>query len=120
MTTTTTETKQFSLGALLSVTTGCLVSGEGFGVVRDVFDHLYPGIMTLGVMRMSEKAAERVLEQHPQLADVAVPELHGRSGDAAMEILTPWLAGLESVHGETLPLTTDPERQTPQQNEMAT
>ncbi len=109
------ETKEFSLGALLSVTTGMLLT-ESFGDVHEVFDHFYPGIMQMGMVEMGDQARDRVYEQHPSLSDVKAPVLGAAEGDAAMAIIRPWLRDLEAAHGARLSLTTDQQRQTPEQN----
>lgn len=73
------ETREFSLGALLSVTTGRLLC-ESFSDMHE---------------------------------NVKMPELNGATGDEAMAIIRPWLTEVESVHGATLTITTDPARQDP-------
>ena len=104
--------KEFRLDAVLSVTTGISMC-DSFGDVHEVFDHFYPGIMTIGVAMMSDRARERIFEQHPALRDIEVPSLNGARGDDAMAILRPWLAAMSEVYGETIALEADPKRQDP-------
>jgi len=107
--------KTFSIAALLSVTTGTLLT-PSFGDVHEVFDHLYPGIMTLGVALMADKAAARVLEQHPELAGVEPPDFGDCYGEEYMEALRPWMDRQVRKFGATLLLMSDPMRETPAQN----
>lgn len=64
--------KSFPIENVLTVFTGvCMKSG--IGMAQDVFDHLYPGIMTLGCAAMQPRAARELLRQHPWLGDVPQP-----------------------------------------------
>lgn len=58
--------KRFPTARVLTVYTGVCM-GKGIGVAQDVFDHLYPGIMTLGCGAKHEEAAKELARQHPLL-----------------------------------------------------
>jgi len=60
--------KEFSTLAVMGVVTGHVLEEGGFGRIHEVFDHLYPGIMTIGVAAMAANAKAEILRQHPQLA----------------------------------------------------
>ena len=50
---------------VLGVYTGRVLKEHGFGEIHEVFDHFYPGIMTLGCAAMAEDAAAEVARQVP-------------------------------------------------------
>lgn len=59
--------KKFKTLAVVGAHSGKLLEHGGFGDIHDVFDHLYPGIMTLGVAAMADSAARELLAQEPRL-----------------------------------------------------
>ena len=100
--------KDFKIEAVLSAITGTLLCD--FGDMHEVYDHYYPGIMTLGVALMADQCRERVLEEHPGLKGVLSPDVGGATGDAYLEAIAPWLREMREAHGEELTLTRDMER----------
>lgn len=62
-------TKRFDTARVLTVYTGVCMK-TGVGMAQDVFDHLYPGIMTLGCAKKQPEAAQALAIQHPQLAAI--------------------------------------------------
>jgi hypothetical protein len=61
--------KQFSTLAAVGVATGIVMENEGMSGIHAVFDHFYPGIMTVGLLAMAEPAKDAVLSQVPALRD---------------------------------------------------
>lgn len=55
---------------VLGVYTGILLKKEGFGEIHEVMDHLYPGIMTMGLAYMAKTASKEILRQHPEFASL--------------------------------------------------
>jgi hypothetical protein len=65
-------TRSFSLGQVLSVTTGTLLCP--IGEVYEILDYLSgEALMTHQLPRVSREAEPWILEQHPALADVWCP-----------------------------------------------
>lgn len=86
--------ESFSLGTVLSITTGVLLAevGELYRILsfmsgEDVFTHQLP--------RVADECKGPLLEQYPHLAGVVVPPVHGEDEVKA------WLAIAESEFGET-------------------
>lgn len=91
------ETRVFHLGDILTVTTGCVVTPNGVdGIYQilnwmtgdDLFIHQLP--------RASEECAPKLLEQHPDLAEITVPEDFGGE-----EAVWAWLDRQVRRFGET-------------------
>jgi hypothetical protein len=57
--------KAFGTLAVMGVFTGRVLEEHGFGRIHEVMDHLYPGIMTMGVAAMAEQAAAEIGRQVP-------------------------------------------------------
>lgn len=81
--------KAFPTLAVFGAYTGRLLVEGGFGDIQEVFDHLYPGIMTLGISAMAQRAKQHLGEVMPVLGELE--EVHGddwRSlAKAAVEML---------------------------------
>jgi hypothetical protein len=94
--------RTFPLDVVLTVTTGFLVC-RSFGDAHELFDHLYPGIMTLGIATMGDEAAAEVIRQHPDLADcvITAADFGGEKGDAALAAIAPKLAAWREVYGDS-------------------
>lgn len=90
--------REFALGDILSVTTGIVVSRDGFQGVMRVMGFLYEGIGTIAMAMMAEPCKQALLAQHPQLASVSARDLN--PGDDAES----WLREQESIFGSTLTL----------------
>lgn len=67
------NTKAFPTLAVAGVYTGRLLAPGGFGDIHEVMDHLFPGIMTIGVAAMADVASAEVARQLPQLATLGKP-----------------------------------------------
>jgi hypothetical protein len=66
-----TETRTFPLGLVLSITTGTLLHPGGFGDVHEAVEWFVgEPVLTVGLTVAMPLVAIRVLEQHPQLADI--------------------------------------------------
>lgn len=89
----------FSLGAVLSTTTGRLLCD--FSEVHELLDYMTGDtLFTHQLPRACEAVAPRILEQHPDLAAIVVPEdLSGAEPVAA------WMAETTKVYGATRDLT---------------
>ncbi len=104
--------KAFSTRVVLSATTGILLVPK-FGDLHRLFDHIYPGIMTLGLASAFPRMAQRMLEQHPGLPDGSVVPPISASGEAFLVAIEPWLVEQEARFGETLDIVHDPMREGP-------
>ena len=84
--------KTFGTLAVLGVFTGRVLEEKGFAGIHEVMDHLYPGIMTLGIAAMAKQAAAEIGRQVPG----AVPWTEGDDwrdyAAHAIETLGPALA----------------------------
>jgi hypothetical protein len=60
--------------------TGRLLKEGGFGEIHEVFDHLYPGIMTLGLVAMAEPAKIYLGATIPALYGLLVVPAAGQPG----------------------------------------
>jgi hypothetical protein len=89
-------TKAFPIENVLTVYTGFCMK-QGVGMAQDVFDHLYPGIMTLGCAAMADTAAKELLRQHPTLA-----ELPTMPDDGGMPAVNRVVAAARKRFGDTL------------------
>lgn len=49
---------------------GRLLKERGFGEIHEVFDHLYPGIMTVGVAAMSDDTKKYLGQDVPALLEI--------------------------------------------------
>lgn len=95
--TTTDTTRDFGLGAVLSITDGALLCN--IGEVYEILNWMTgDNLMTHQLPRAARECQQPLLDQHPQLADVVVPKLSGEDEYWA------WLAEQAEVYGETLPV----------------
>ncbi len=91
------EYRNFHIGDILSITTGRLVSPRLIEGVYDILDYMTGDeLMTHQLPRAAEECAPSLREQHPDLADVDVPEKF-----AGKEHVDRWLGDLVLQHGET-------------------
>jgi len=96
------ETREFHIGDILSVTTGRLVSPRHIDGVYDILNFMTgDSLFTHQLPRACDECAPRLLEQHPQLADVEVPGDFGGSAEAVADWLETQMAWL----GRELPVT---------------
>jgi hypothetical protein len=89
------ETRMFHVGDILSVTTERLVSPRHIDGVYDILNWMTgESLMTHQIPRATRECAPRLLEQHPQLADVEVPDDFGGIAGAVadwLEVQVAWL-----------------------------
>lgn len=96
------EVRTFHLGDILTVTTDKFLAVNGVGGVYDLLGFMTgESIATHQWPRVSDECAPRLLEQHPQLAEVVVPEWPER---VAPGTVWQWLADQTALYGETLPV----------------
>lgn len=95
------ETRDFHIGDILSITTGRLVSPRHIDGVYDILDYMTgDDLTTIALPRAAEECAPHILEQHPDLANVEVPDdLHDMRG------VVDWLGGIMLQYGETRPVS---------------
>lgn len=105
-----TETRDFHIGDILSVTTGRLVSPRHISGVYDILGWMVSeDLMTHQLPRVSDECAPDLRRQHPDLAAVVVPE-DVRDEASVMS----WLSAQVSAFGETRPVAKlAPEDHTP-------
>jgi hypothetical protein len=101
------ETRDFHLGDILSVTTGLLVSPRHIDGVYDVLNWMTgDSLFTHQLPRAGEECKGPLLAQHPDLAEVQVPDAF-----TGKEHVLAWLAEQVERYGETRPVAPiDPER----------
>ena len=96
-----TETRDFDLADILSITTGRLLSHRHMDGVYDILNFLTgDDLYTHQLPRAADTCRGPLLEQHPQLTDVAPPL------DIDVPAIEAWLAQAEATYGRTLPLAT--------------
>jgi hypothetical protein len=92
--------KDFALGDVLSITTDCLVSRDHIDGVYRILNYMTgDNLFTHQLPRAAGECKPALLAQHPQLADVEVPEEFG-----GKEHVYSWLAEQEAIYGVTLPV----------------
>ena len=94
------EARDFHLGDILSVTTGLLVSPRHIEGVYDILNWMTgDNLFTHQLPRAGKECRDPLLRQHPDLADVRVPEeFDGK------EHVDRWLAEQVERYGETRPV----------------
>ena len=104
-----TTTRTFHLGDLVSVVTGRLVSPNLIGSVYDVCDYVTgQPHMTHQLPRACKTVTPWLLDQHPWLADIQVPDFDGVAREDAQRVVAEWLAGPVAQHGDTHEVTSMP------------
>lgn len=89
--------KLFSLGAILSIVDGHLVAPNKMDDVYAIMDYLTGDkLSTIGLLAAKEPCKAALLEQHPQLADVA--------GTCTTETWRAWIAAQVERFGAELPV----------------
>lgn len=116
MTVTTPTPRTFGLGAILTVTTDVFLVAD-IGDIYELLNYMTgDNLFTHQLPRAAGECKPALLEQHPQLAAVDVPELP----DA--DAYTAHLADLEKVHGAELavaPLATGAHKRVNPLTELA-
>jgi hypothetical protein len=101
--------KAYPIGSIAGICTGIVLDEEyGYsgndGCIRDVMDHLCPGIMSIMCAMMMPNAASEIYRQHPKLEKFLNdrPLEKGEDDKYNLESLTELLAELKAEFGETL------------------
>jgi len=95
-----TETRDFAIDDILTITTGRLLSRRHIEGVYDLLGYMTcQHLMTHQLPRAADACAPALLDQHPQLKDVTPPE------DADEADLLAWIVDAERQYGERLPVT---------------
>lgn len=95
-----TDTRLYALADILTMTTGRLLSPRGVEAVYAIANYMTGDyLLTHQLPRAAEACGPALLNQHPQLTDVAPPE------DIDEPDLLAWLADTERQHGQQLPVT---------------
>lgn len=90
-----TETRSFHLGDLLSITDDRLLSPDLIDGVYNILNWMTGDqLMTHQLPLAADAMKPDLLQQHPWLAEITVPDLHGEA-----EVVT-WLATAVAEHGE--------------------
>ncbi|MFA4050928.1 MULTISPECIES: DUF7736 domain-containing protein [Mycobacteroides] len=100
---TTPTSRMFGLGAILTVTTDRMLARD----IGDIYELLNfmtgDNLFTHQLPRAAGECKPALLEQHPQLADIAVPDLPDANAYMA------YLAGLEDTYDAELAVTPLPD-----------
>jgi hypothetical protein len=106
--------KHFHLGDVLTITTGRLVSPRHIGGVYDILNYMTrDNLFTHQLPTAMKECAPWLLRQHPQLAEVPVPEkFNGK------EHIEEWLGEQVKVYGETLEVKPIPQDDHDQKNPL--
>ena len=92
-----TDTRDFALADILTMTTGRLLSPRGVEAVYDLGNYMTADyLMTHQLPRAADTCGPALIAQHPQLDGVAPPE------DIDAPDLMAWLADAERQHGQQL------------------
>ena len=92
------ETRTFHIGDILSVTTHRLVSPRHMDGVYDILNWMTgDNLFTHQLPRAVDECAPSLLAQHPQLADVEVPDDFGDSEAAVRDWLETQMAWLGTM-----------------------
>lgn len=89
------DEKEFHIGDILSITTGRLVSLDHIDGVYNILNYMTgDNLFTHQLPRAARECEGFLLEQHPDLADIKVPEI-----TCEAECIT-WLASIYPTYGE--------------------
>lgn len=90
------DSKQFHLGDVLSVTTGRLLSPRLMDGIYDILNFMTDdNLFTHQLPRARQECAPILLQQHPQLANIVIPDITPDNFNAVIEQLC-------AEHGEFL------------------
>lgn len=97
------ETRNFHLGDILTVTTGCLVSPRKIEGVYDILNFMtQDDIYTHQIPRAMKECKPNLLKQHPQLSDVDASKVTPKNWQQ-------WLSEQVAKFGGYLPVQQLPE-----------
>lgn len=101
------NSRDFHIGDILSITTGRLVSPRHMTGVYDILNYMTgDDLYTTQLPRAARECAPELLRQHPDLADVEVPETL-----SGMDDVKRWLGSIATEYGESRAVTPMPEGQ---------
>lgn len=98
---------------VIGAASGCLLKDKGFGEIHEVFDHFYPGIMTLGIAAMGYKIKPLICSQVPAVERYDSVRIE-RDGYATVA------ADALTEFGDTIELNSDPQHINPLALELET
>lgn len=100
------ESRDFGLGDVLSVTSGILVSRRRVDGVCDVLQFMVgEPVWTHQIPRVCGEVTPEILRQHPRLASIAAPtDWPDGDDEAVAAAVYGWLDALEAEHGATVSL----------------
>lgn len=92
--------RDFGIDDVLTVTTGRLVSRRHMEGAYDILGYMTgERLFTHQLPRAADQVRPEILRQHPELANVEVPEEFNGEDE-----IWSWLSRQETVYGKTLPL----------------
>lgn len=95
------ETREFHIGDIISVTDGALVSPRHVGGVYDILNWMTgESLMTHQLPRASRECEPELRRQHPDIAAIVFPDTVERTEAGVYA----WLAEQVAIHGETRPV----------------
>jgi hypothetical protein len=95
-----TDTREFPLADILSITTGRLLSRDHIGGVYRILNYLTgDDLFTHQLPRAAQACRPSLFAQHPQLVEARPPD-----GDGLLPLME-WLAEQERAYGMTLPVS---------------
>jgi len=91
--------REFGLDAILSVTTGRLLSRRHMDGIYEILSYMTgTSVFTHQLPRVADECKPEILRQHPQLSDVQLTRTLSENA------LMSWLEDQESRFGKTLPI----------------
>jgi hypothetical protein len=95
-------TRTFDLGDVLTITTGALVSARHVDGIYDILNYMTgDNLFTHQLPRAMDACAGPLLDQHPQLASVVLPDWpHG----VTAEVVHAWVDEMRLTYGDSLPV----------------
>lgn len=91
--------RNFHIGDIISVTTDVLVSPRGIRGFSDILSYMVgEDLFTHALIRASKECAPDLVRQHPDLADIEVPEFRDEDHFAT------WIGEMVVKHGELRPV----------------
>ncbi len=94
-----------TLGVLGAVT-GIVLKEKGFSEIHEVFDHLYPGIMSgFGIISMADTCRRELIRQHPGFANLDIEYIEQNYEKFAKDSLEQFgpTIDISGPHGTGLP-----------------
>lgn len=92
---------RFHLGDILTITTGRLVSPRHMEGVYDLLNHMTgDNLFTHQLPRASDECKPHLLAQHPDLADIKVPDFEAIRAERVKAWVDEWLARMVAQYGE--------------------